>query len=80
MPGGQINSVKVNLLRNLSIGINSQNNAVRISGARSRAEFRQTISQKNALTPQDIGNSARRISVSDNQIKNPQDRFFDVVA
>ncbi len=80
MPAGQINSVKVNILRNLRIGIDTQNNAVRITGVKSRAEFRQTISQKNALTPQDIGNSARRISVRDNQFKNPQDRFFDAVA
>ena len=79
MPAGQINKVSINMLRNLNISQNSQNKAVRITGVKSRSAFLQFVSQNNAITPQDIGNMARRISVRDNQFKSPQDRFLDMI-
>ena len=79
MPAGQINKVSINILRNLNISQNSQNKAVRITGVKSRSTFQQFVSQNNNITPQDIGNASRRVSVRDNQTKSPQDRFFDLV-
>ena len=80
MPESKINSVSVNILRNLNVSQNFQRVAVRRTNVRSRTTFQQLVSQNNAVTPQDKGNFARRISVRDNQFKNPQDRFFDAVA
>ena len=78
MPENQLNVPRINISRNLSTSKNFQNTAVRRTNVRSRTEFTQLVQQNNNVTPQDIGNMARRISIRDNQFKSPQDRFFDV--
>ncbi|KPK91154.1 hypothetical protein AMJ80_07585 [bacterium SM23_31] len=74
------NIAHVNVLRNISLLQGSFHNAVKRTNIPSRAVFHQIVKENNALTPQDIGRKARRISIQENQNKTPQDRFIDIFA
>ena len=73
------NIAHINVQRNLSFNLNTQIKAVQRTNVHSRSSFQQLVNNKNDVTPQDLGNIARRMSVRDNQNKTPQDRFFDLV-
>jgi len=78
MPGniGE-NIVHINLLRNLTFNRNYIIAAFKRTNVDSRTAFQQVVRENNYLTPEDIGDSAKRIDIMANQTKTPQDRFVD---
>ena len=72
------NVARINAQRNLFISQNSIVKAVRRTNVKSRVAFQSIIREITSLTPQDIGNMAKRVSIRENQNKTPQDRFFDM--
>ncbi len=75
-----LNSANVNIQRNISFNQSFFKNAVRKTNIRSRDTFRQLRKQMLDLTPQDLGNVAKRSSIKENSFKSPQDRFVDMFA
>ncbi|RKY85713.1 hypothetical protein DRQ09_06915 [candidate division KSB1 bacterium] len=71
-------NIKLDLTRNLNFSRNFQINAVRKTNVKTREEFHRIIAEKNTITPQDIGNVARRISIQSQRGKTIQERFFDM--
>ncbi|MFC1492865.1 hypothetical protein ACFL6O_02825 [candidate division KSB1 bacterium] len=75
-----LKSATVNIQQNISFNQSFFKNAVRKTNIRSRATFRQLRKQMLDLTPQDLGNVAKRSSIKDNSSKSPQSRFIDMFA
>lgn len=73
-------NAKINAIRNISVSQNYFKRAVRGTNVKSRTKFQQIIIDRNALTPEAIGNSAKRINIRANQTKTPQDRFIEIFA
>jgi len=71
------NIVHLNLLRNLTVNLNYITTALKRTNVNSRDAFQRIIKDRNNLSPQDIGDSAKRIAIDENQNKTPQDRFID---
>ena len=55
-------------------------NAFRKTNVRSRQQVVQMRSEELRLTPQNVGDFARRISISSQFSKSPQKRFIDLMA
>ncbi len=70
-------SGKFSLTNNLNFMRGFQTKAMKTGNVTSQEDRNRYQKQKMQLSPQNIGENARRISVEDNRSKTPQQRFFD---
>lgn len=73
-------SVKLTPTQVMNFTFDYFHNAVRKSKVGSKQQVTQMRSEELRLTPQDVGNFARRISISSQFSKSPQKRFIDLMA
>ncbi|MCP4726635.1 MAG: hypothetical protein GY863_16435 [bacterium] len=75
-----LKGANVNIQRNISFNQSYFKSAVRKTNIRSRDTFRQLRKMQLDLTPQDLGNVAKRSSIKENSGKSPQSRFIDMLS
>ena len=73
-------SVKVTPTQVMNFTFDYFQNAIRKTNVRSRQQVTQMRSEELRLTPQNVGDFARRISISSQFSKSPQKRFIDLMA